>query len=92
MKNKKEEIPPLPYIRGVIDWTETSKLKGIEDDTNKVIKIIEGNKVVREYPYNECLVENIEKIQGIPIDDLTLEPEEIQILEEMNPTELKFSK
>jgi len=89
---KKKEVVGYPYNRAIIVWTDSAEWKGINDDMNKVIKIIEGNKVVEELPYHEILAENIEKIRKIPIDDLTLELEEIEVVEEINPVELKFRK
>lgn len=89
-KEKKEVV--TPYIRGFVIWTKLAKIKGLETDISKTIIILEGNKVIREYPYDEILVENLEHIEKIPIDDLTVKPTELITKEEISPGELKFEK
>lgn len=89
-KKKEETKPMAPHTRGYVVWTGTAKWKGITDETNKVIIIISENKLVREYPYDEILVEKIEQVERIPIDDLTLEEEEFETEEEIDPAEINF--
>lgn len=89
-KKKEEPVSP-PYLRGVITFPRASKYKGVENNENKVIRIIEGNEVMTEYPYDKLLVENLEKVEKIPIDDLT-ESAPILIKQEIDPVEIKFRK
>jgi hypothetical protein len=38
------------------------------------------------------LADKIEETEKIPVDDLTLEQEEFEVIEEINPIEMKFEK
>jgi len=86
----KEPVNP-PYLRAVITFPKASKYKGTENDSCKVIRIIEGNELKAEYPYDKILAENIEKVEKIPVDDLT-EPSPILIKQEIDPADIKFRK
>lgn len=89
-KKKDEPVNP-PYLRAVVTFPRASKYKGVENNENKVIRIIEGNEVTAEYPYDKLLAENIEKVERIPLDDLT-ESAPILIKQEIDPAEIKFRK
>ena len=68
---KKEEDISFPYKFAGIFYTEEAVKKGVFDDFQKEIRIIEGDKIVEKKSFSTADLLAIKKIDKIPIWDFT---------------------
>ena len=91
-KKKEEKRKPLPYIYGIIDFTESAKREGILIDLNKEVRIYKQKTPDQEpdevYPYNKKIVKVLEHVRGIPIIDMS-NSKIYEVRETVNPAMLE---
>lgn len=89
---KKEEKQDYPYKYIRIELSQIAKAKGIIDDHNKIIKVIEAGQVVKEYPYTKGLLDALLEVDRVPIyEEGFNEDEEFEFypFEDLGGTKLK---
>ena len=73
---KKKEETPLISEFALIRRTDTAKIKGIDDEFNKIIEHYKNGKIIAEYPYSEAQINAIKKVDEIPVLDVDTFQEE----------------
>ena len=88
---KKKKETPLISEFCLIKRTNIAKMRGIDDEENKIIEKHKNGEIVAEYPYSKSLIKSIKEVDGIPVIDAEdFEEDEEFFWEE--PTEFGVSK
>lgn len=91
-REKEKEKYPTRFIK--ITLSDVAKIKGLNDEHNRIINIIEYGEVVKEMEYSKELLEALIEIDPMPVFEESYDTEEFEydVFEALGQASYKVKK